>query len=168
MFAGVWLTVRQHRFGWWLGAKPGNNPFYEPALNKSKTPCDNTTPNGAAGGMHLTRWGRDKIDAIVQTTFSNTFSWMKIYEFRLRFHRSLFLRVQLTIFHHWFRKWLGAGQATSHYLNQWWLVYWRIYASLGLNELTPMIKNFNGGISRTHFISGFRLIAIFTESECDY
>ena len=26
-----------------------------------------------------------------------------------------------------------AGQATSHYLNQWWLVYWRIYASLGLN-----------------------------------
>ena len=26
-------------------------------------------------------------------------------------------------------------QATSHYLNQWWLVDWRIYASLGLNEL---------------------------------
>ena len=25
--------------------------------------------------------------------------------------------------------------ATSHYLNQWWLVYWRPYASLGLNEL---------------------------------
>ena len=25
----------------------------------------------------------------------------------------------------------------SHYLNQWWFVYWRIYASLGLNELTP-------------------------------
>ena len=23
-----------------------------------------------------------------------------------------------------------------HYLNQWWLVYWRIYASLRLNELT--------------------------------
>ena len=31
--------------------------------------------------------------------------------------------------------WLGAVQAPSHYLNQWWLVYWRIYASLGLNEL---------------------------------
>ena len=26
-------------------------------------------------------------------------------------------------------------QATSHYLNQCWLVYWRIFASLGLNEL---------------------------------
>ena len=25
--------------------------------------------------------------------------------------------------------------APSHYLNQWWLVYWRIYASRGLNEL---------------------------------
>ena len=24
---------------------------------------------------------------------------------------------------------------TSHYLNQWWLIYWRIYASLCLNEL---------------------------------
>ena len=30
-------------------------------------------------------------------------------------------------------------QATSHYLNQWWLVYWRIYASLGLNDLTRTI-----------------------------
>ena len=27
-------------------------------------------------------------------------------------------------------------QARSHYVNQWWLVYWRIYASLGLNDLT--------------------------------
>ena len=27
-------------------------------------------------------------------------------------------------------------QATSHYLNQWWFVYRRIYASLGLTELT--------------------------------
>ena len=60
---------------------------------------------------------------------------MKMYEFRLRFHWSLFLRVQLTIFQHWFRWWLDADQATSHYLYQWWLGYWRIYASLGLNEL---------------------------------
>ena len=26
-----------------------------------------------------------------------------------------------------FRLWLGADQATSHYLNQWWLHCWRIY-----------------------------------------
>ena len=40
---------------------------------------------------------RDKTVAIFQTTFSNAFSWMKMYEFQLRFHWSLFLRVQLTI-----------------------------------------------------------------------
>ena len=67
---------------------------------------------------------------------------MKMFEYRLKFHWSLFLRVQLTIFQHWFRKWLGAVHATSHYLNQWWLVYWCIYASLGLNELK--IKSYHG------------------------
>ena len=70
--------------------------------------------------LALTHWGRDKIDAILQTTCSNAFSWMKIFEFRLKFHWSLFLKVQFTIFQHWFRQWLGAEQATSHYLNQWW------------------------------------------------
>ena len=87
------------------------------------------------GDNELTHWGRDQIDAMSQTTFSNAFSRMKMNEFRIGFHWSLFLRFELTIFQHWFRWWLGADQATSHYLNQWWLVYWRIYASLGLNEL---------------------------------
>ena len=32
--------------------------------------------------------------------------------------------------------WFGANQVTSHNLNQWWLNYWGIYTSLGLNELT--------------------------------
>ena len=90
--------------------------------------------------------------AMSQTTFSNAFSWMKMYEFRLKFHWSLFLRVQLTISHHWFRWWLGAGQATSHCLKQCWLVCWRINASLGLNELTPVrrqntIWNITGTLS---------------------
>ena len=51
----------------------------------------------------LTHWDRDKIDAISQTTFSSAFSWMKMFEFRLKFHWSLFLRVQLTTFQHWSR-----------------------------------------------------------------
>ena len=51
----------------------------------------------------LTHCGRDKMAAIFQTTFSIAFSWMKKFEFWLRFHWSLFPRVQLTIFHHWFR-----------------------------------------------------------------
>ena len=83
----------------------------------------------------LTQWGRHKIDAISQTSFSNVFSSMKMCEFRFKSHWSVFLRVQLTIIQHRFRQWLGADQATSHYLNQWWLDYRRIYASLGLNEL---------------------------------
>ena len=51
----------------------------------------------------LTHWGWDKMDAISQTTFSSAFSWIKMFEFQLKFHWSLFLRVQLTLFHHWFR-----------------------------------------------------------------
>ena len=78
--------------------------------------------------------------AIFIQTFSNAFSWMKMYEFLLRFHWSLLLRVQLTIFQLWFRQWLGSGQATSHCLNQWWLFYWHIYASLCLNELNVQQK----------------------------
>ena len=49
-----------------------------------------------------THWGRDKMAAISQTTFSNEFSWMKMYEFRLRFNWNLFLRFLSTIWH-WFR-----------------------------------------------------------------
>ena len=40
------------------------------------------------------------------------------------------IKIQLTIFQYWFREWLGAGQATSHCLNQWWLIYDRHSASI--------------------------------------
>ena len=60
-------------------------------------------------------------------TFSNAFYWMEIFEFWIKFHWTLFLGFQLTIFKHWFSQYRGAGQATNHYLNQWWLVYRRIY-----------------------------------------
>ena len=58
----------------------------------------------------------DKIAAISQTTVWSAFSWMKL--FRLKFHWSFFLRVQLTISENWFRKWLGIEQAASHYLSR--------------------------------------------------
>ena len=86
-------------------------------------------------GINLTHWGQDKMAAIFQTTFWNALSWMNVYRFLLRFHWSLFPGVQITIFQHWFRWWLGASQVTSLYLSQWWLVYWHIYASLIPNEL---------------------------------
>ena len=60
-------------------------------------------PSVSENGMLLTHWGRDKMAAISQTTLSNAFSWMKMLEFRLKFHWSLFLRVQLTTFQRWFR-----------------------------------------------------------------
>ena len=40
----------------------------------------------------LTHWSRDKMAAIFET-FSNGFSWMKMYEFRLKFHWNLCLGV---------------------------------------------------------------------------
>ena len=48
-------------------------------------------------------WGQDQIDAMSQTIHSNAFSRMKMNEFRLGFHWSLFLGLELTIFQHWFR-----------------------------------------------------------------
>ena len=71
-------------------------------------------------GCRLTHLPLDKMDAISQTIFSDAFSWMKKFDFWLKFHWSLFLRVQLTITQHWFRWWLGAEKATSHYLKQGW------------------------------------------------
>ena len=82
--------------------------------------------------------GREKMAANSQTTFSKTFYGMKMYEFRSTFHINLFLK--LTTFQHWFRYWLGVYQATSHYLNQWWLVYWCIYESFRLNELNKYYR----------------------------
>ena len=41
---------------------------------------------------------------------------MKMFEFRLKLHWNLFLRIRLTIFWLWFRQWLGIEQVTSHYL----------------------------------------------------
>ena len=70
-------------------------------------------------------------DNIFKCIFLNENAWIA-----LKISLKFVPKVQLTIFQDWFRWWLGAGQATSHYLNQWWLVYWRIYASLSLNELT--------------------------------
>ena len=73
-----------------------------PPLSASSIPLI-TPPPGGGDDHTLTHWGRDKIDAILQTTFSNATSLMKMSEFRLKFHWSLFLNVQFTIFQHWFR-----------------------------------------------------------------
>ena len=68
----------------------------------------------------LTHLLLEKIATISQTIFSNAFSRMKGLVYWFESHWPLFLRVQLRISQHRFRKWLGAEQATSHYLNQCW------------------------------------------------
>ena len=55
---------------------------------------------------------------ILRTTLSKAFSWLKMYGFRLRFHWSLFLGVQLRIFQQWCGWWLGTDHATSHFLHK--------------------------------------------------
>ena len=68
----------------------------------------------------LTHSNQDKLAAIFHTINSNTFSLMMMYEICLSFHWSLFLKLEITVFQHWLRKYLDPGQLTSHYLNQWW------------------------------------------------
>ena len=75
------------------------------------------------------------MDSTWQTTFSNVPSSKKIFEFRFKFYRSSFLRVQLTVFYHRFKYWFDAGQATGMIWTRDGLGYWCIYASLSLNEL---------------------------------
>ena len=91
-------------------------------------------PNHNLYQWWLTHWGQDKMATMFQTTFPYVFHWIKMFEFRLRFHWSLFLRFVLTYSSIGSDTWLGTDQATSHYLNQWWLFHWRIYTSLGLDE----------------------------------
>ena len=80
--------------------------------------------------LWLRQNGQHFTDDIFKRIFLTENVWISIKNW------SLLLRVLLTIFQYWFRWWLGAVQATGHYLNHWWFVYWCIYASLSFNELT--------------------------------
>ena len=56
--------------------------------------CISLAPvNGVYPWLRLTHWGRDKMVAFSQTTSLNALSWMKMYEFRLKFHLNMFQRV---------------------------------------------------------------------------
>ena len=97
----------------------------------------------------LTHLPLDNMAIISQTIFSDEFSWMKSFVFWLKFHWSLFLRVQMTINKHYWRQaiiWTnaepihwrirgrgggggggGGGQDPKIVLNhcyQWWLMTW--------------------------------------------
>ena len=85
--------------------------------------------------FYKTHWGRDKMAAISQTTFSDVVLWKKMFKFRLKFHWSVFPN----------SNWQSPSIASDNGLapNRRQAIIWanavlccrRIYASLGLNEL---------------------------------
>ena len=76
-------------FVWGIHRGPVNSPHKWPATRKM-SPFDDvimiTSHLTFVWNQDLTHWGRDKMVAIFQTTFSNAFCLMKMYEFRLRFY----------------------------------------------------------------------------------
>ena len=111
------------------------------------------------------QWSRDKMVSILQTTVSNSFSWMHILEFWSKLHWNSFLTgVQLSMSQHWFRWWLGTLRVTSHYLNQYRFVYWRKDASLILwwSCLTHCGLNKKGIILQILFSTAFSWPKTFT------
>ena len=107
--------------------------------------------------LSLTHWGREKMAANFLTTIANTFSQIKIYKISLKFVYygpidNIPALVQITA-------WRRPGDI--HYLSQWWLVYWRIYGSLGLNELTHWSWDEMGDIFQTTFLNAFSWMKMF-------
>ena len=84
--------------------------------------CVSTCPffwNETLNSRLFTHLSRDKMANSLHT-FSNVLSWMKIFLLWFKYHWNSLPMVQLKMIQHHFRKWLGANQVTSHYLNQWW------------------------------------------------
>ena len=73
------------------------SPLWQ-ARNPHKTWFSQTQLDEMLASVHLTS-SLDKIATILQTAFSDSFSWMKSFVFGFKFHRNLFLRVQLTSQH---------------------------------------------------------------------
>ena len=103
---------------------------HDPEANKL-TQLDWRSSTGVFHLLFRKPWCRDKMAANLQRTFSqciflNENIWISI-KISLKIVPKCPINNILL-----FILWLGSDQATSHYLDQWWYVYWRIYASLGL------------------------------------
>ena len=136
-FLHCWKNVKKYNYAKFQAA-PGlfssqnrrglNRPILRPLwLMMSATNGSSVSPLW----YMLTHWGSHKMATILRLTFSHAFYWMKIISFLFEFPWNMNSGVQLLIYQHWFRWWLGADQATGHYLNQWWPSLLRIHASLG-------------------------------------
>ena len=87
----------------------------------------------------LTNWGRDKMAGVFsgdvfKCIFMNENIWISIkISLKLVPKGSINNIPALVQIMAWRRR------GDNHFLNLWWLVYWRIYASLGLNELIAFL-----------------------------
>ena len=61
----------------------------------------------------------DKMASILSDDFSKCIFLNESEIIRIQISLKFVPRVQLTVSRYWFRQWLGAEQATSHFLNQW-------------------------------------------------
>ena len=61
----------------------------------------NISPSRHPNLLHSTYW--EEMAANSHNTFSDAFSWIKLYEFWLKCHWNLLLRCKLTVFQHWIR-----------------------------------------------------------------
>ena len=94
----IWIYI-----SWfWDFAKPGNKTSCH-LVNGSTCTHSSNKGHFCWNGCKLTHLPLNKMAAISQTTFSNAFSLIKRFVDWYEFHWSLFPRVQLTIFRHWFR-----------------------------------------------------------------
>ena len=97
LIASTWPAEPIHRIlgGLWLGREQGTGLYCYGMISLQITYRLTYTAS-------LTHLPLDKLATILQTIFSKAYSCMKSLAFWLKFHWSLFLRVQLTITQHSF------------------------------------------------------------------
>ena len=130
-------------FVWGIYRRPVNSPHKWPVTRKM-FPFDDVIMSKCCTRNRYQHTGAEtKMYDIFQTTFSNTSSWMKMFEFRIQFVWSLFQGVQLTKYSIGSHNCLAPNRRQTIIWNVRlqviiWnndsLSRWRIYASFGLNE----------------------------------
>ena len=132
IFWCVWTLVKHHWNCWSLShaKKPfifflsftyGHWNKWRWSYQTMKNGFNSLAPGGCGGIFDALRSRQNGRHFLDDT--SKIFSSVKVFVFLLKRHLNMFPRVQLAIFHHWYRKLLGAGKTTRHYLNQWWPSY---------------------------------------------
>ena len=120
-----------------------------------KKPMDNATSKQSALKHFDTQ---TKLPPICRRRFQTHFSWMKMFQFQVEFHWNMFLNVWLIMIQHCYRQaiiWTNDD-----------LVYWRIYASRGLDELRVM-SQWVKGWNPVHIDRGISHVNMFNTMTVD-